>query len=62
MHLLANLVSAGIRLVPLGQVAGQRSMEKLKPVIDDMIETIIVEKIENLGTAAPIIDWASMLA
>jgi urease accessory protein len=56
----ANLVSAGIRLVPLGQVAGQRCMEELKLSIDDMLEATILGKIENLGTAAPIIDWASM--
>jgi urease accessory protein len=55
-----NLVSAGIRLVPLGQVAGQRCIEELKSSINDMTETIFLGKIEDLGTAAPIIDWASM--
>ena len=55
----ANLVSAGIRLVPLGQISGQRSIESLKPVIEEMIKTILSGKLEDLGTAAVIIDWAS---
>ena len=55
----ANLVSAGIRLMPLGQVAGQRSIEALKPVITGMAKTIVLEKLEDLGTAAVVIDWAS---
>jgi urease accessory protein len=55
----ANLVSAGIRLVPLGQVAGQRSIESLKPVVKEMAEMIVLAKSEDLGTAAVIIDWAS---
>ena len=54
-----NLVSAGIRLVPLGQISGQRSIESLKPVIEEMIKTILSGKLEDLGTAAVIIDWAS---
>ncbi|MFP6713090.1 MAG: urease accessory protein UreF [Rhodospirillales bacterium] len=56
----ANLVSAGVRLVPLGQIAGQRCLQTLKPVITEITEAAITGKYDDLGTAAPLIDWASM--
>jgi urease accessory protein len=56
----ANLISAGVRLVPLGQIAGQRTQEKLKPIIEQATEAALSGDLENLGTAAPLIDWASM--
>jgi len=56
----ANLISAGVRLVPLGQIAGQRCMEALKPDIIETTELALSGKFDNLGTAAPLIDWASM--
>jgi urease accessory protein len=56
----ANLISAGVRLVPLGQIAGQRMQEKLKPVIEQATEAALCGDIEYIGTAAPLIDWASM--
>jgi urease accessory protein len=56
----ANLVSAGVRLVPLGQIAGQRSMEALKGVITDTAQNALEGRFDDLGAAAPLIDWASM--
>ena len=56
----SNLVSAGIRLIPLGQVAGQKCMKKLTSVIIKTAEAAISGKFNDLGTANPIIDWASM--
>jgi urease accessory protein len=57
---VANLVSAGVRLVPLGQIAGQRTQEALKPVIENATEAALEGEFDDLGTATPIIDWASM--
>jgi urease accessory protein len=56
----ANLISAGVRLVPLGQIAGQRCMEALKPFITETVEFALAGSFDDLGTAAPLIDWASM--
>ncbi len=56
----ANLVSAGVRLVPLGQVAGQRCMEALKPVITARKDAALGGGFDDLGSAAPLIEWASM--
>ncbi|MBT3990928.1 MAG: urease accessory protein UreF [Rhodospirillaceae bacterium] len=55
-----NLVSAGIRLVPLGQIAGQRSIEALKPTVAATSQAVLDGELDTLGTAAPVIDWASM--
>jgi urease accessory protein len=55
-----NLVSAGIRLIPLGQTAGQRIMVKLEAPILAAAEAALVRKPEDIGTAASMADWASM--
>jgi urease accessory protein len=44
----------------LGQIAGQRCLQTLKPVITEITEAAITGKYDDLGTAAPLIDWASM--
>ncbi len=56
----SNLVSAGVRLIPLGQVAGQRCIESIKSNINSSIEAALHDNFEEIGTAAPIIDIASM--
>ena len=58
--LAANLVSAGIRLIPLGQTDGQRALASLEPVVERV--TVVAQRtpLEEVTTAAPIIDWCSM--
>jgi len=56
----ANLVSAGVRLVPLGQTDGQRALASLKPVIERVTVAAQLTPLEEVATAAPIIDWCSM--
>jgi len=56
----SNLVSAGVRLIPLGQSAGQRCIESIKPTINTSIRAALCDDFENVGTAAPIIELASM--
>ena len=55
-----NLVSAGIRLIPLGQTAGQRIMVKLEAPILAAAEAALTRDPRDIGTAAPMADWASM--
>jgi urease accessory protein len=56
----ANLISAGVRLIPLGQTEGQRAIAALEPVIARTAQTAMTTPLGEIGTAAPMIDWCSM--
>ncbi len=58
----ANLMSAGVRLVPLGQTNGQRAIAALEPVIDQTTSTILAfeEPLHHLASNTFINDWCSM--
>lgn len=56
----ANLVSAGVRLVPLGQSDGVRAMRALEPIIADLAVRAKSADMEALGGFAPRIDIASL--
>jgi urease accessory protein len=55
-----TLVSAGGRLIPLGQSDGQRVIAELEGVVADAAETVLVSPLGEIGTAAPPLDWCSM--
>jgi urease accessory protein len=56
----ANLVSAGVRLIPLGQLAGQRVIDKLRPAIVAATEAALKQRSKDVGSAAAMIDWTSI--
>lgn len=56
----ANLVSAGVRLIPLGQTDGQRLIAELEPAIDAAARHALTTPLDEVGTAAPLVDWCSM--
>jgi len=56
----ANLVNAGVRLIPLGQSDGQRAVAALEPAVLTVAEAALVSTADDLGTAAVMVDWASM--
>ncbi|MCK8785031.1 urease accessory protein UreF [Roseomonas sp. NAR14] len=56
----ANLVSAGVRLVPLGQTDGQAATAALLPAVQGATETALLAGPDDLGTAAPVLDLFSM--
>lgn len=58
--LAANLVSAGVRLVPLGQTDGQRALAALVPVIRRATAAALVTDLDDLGTSVPLVERASM--
>ena len=58
--LAANLVSAGLRLIPLGQTDGQRIIADLASAIADTAQRALAAELETAGSAAPLIDWCSM--
>lgn len=58
--LAANLVSAAVRLVPLGQTDGQRALAALEPAVLAAAEAAPSRPLESLGSATPVVEWASM--
>ena len=56
----ANLVSAGVRLIPLGQSDGQAALAALEPGVARAAGQAMVIAIDDLGSAAPLLDLASM--
>jgi urease accessory protein len=56
----ANLVSAGARLIPLGQTRAQIAIAQLSPVITGIAERAQATSLDDLGTAAPAIELCSL--
>lgn len=56
----ANLVSAGVRLIPLGQTQGQSVLAGLEPAVADAARAGEAADLETIGSAAPLADLASM--
>jgi urease accessory protein len=60
LALVANVVSAGVRLIPLGQTDGQRTLAALAPAIATMAERAAVMPLDDVGSATLRADIASM--
>lgn len=56
----ANLVSAAVRIIPLGQTDGQKALAALAPVVADLLPRVLAQPLDRLASAAPMLDWASM--
>ena len=56
----ANIVSAGVRLIPLGQSDGQRVIAALEAPIAATLEAALAVPLEDLGGAAVLADLAAM--
>ena len=56
----ANLVSAAVRLVPLGQTDGQRVTARLMPVAEAAVSKALNTPVDEVATATPVVDVASM--
>jgi urease accessory protein len=57
---MANLVSAGVRLIPLGQTDGQRTIAALEGAVTNAVERALATSLDDLATAATMVDWTSM--
>jgi urease accessory protein len=55
----ANLVSAGARLIPLGQTDAQIAIARLAPLITRVRERALQTELQDLGTAAPMLELGS---
>jgi urease accessory protein len=58
--LAANLISAGVRLIPLGQTDGQRVLAALEPVIAATVARALATPLDEVGSAAFRADLASL--
>jgi urease accessory protein len=58
--LTANLISTGVRLIPLGQTDGQRVLAALEPVVAATAERALTTGLDEVGSAAFRADLASM--
>jgi urease accessory protein len=58
--LAANLVSAGVRLIPIGQTDGQRVLAALEPVVAATAKRALATALDEVGGAAFRADLASM--
>ena len=56
----ANLVSAAVRAIPLGQTDGQRAIAALEQEIMHATDIVMTSHPQDIGTATPLVDWASM--
>jgi urease accessory protein len=54
------LVTAGVKLIPLGQTDGQRVVAVLEAVVEDVADMALARSLDDLGGAAPMIDLLSM--
>jgi urease accessory protein len=56
----SNLVSAGLRLIPLGQTDGQRVLAGLEPLIAECARQALTCPLDEVGSAAFLVDISSM--
>ncbi len=56
---VSNLVSAGIRLIPLGQTSGQRILAHLQAAVLTAANDVLKRDPADIGAAAPLVEWTS---
>jgi urease accessory protein len=57
----ANLISAALRTVPLGQTDGQLALAALERAVNAAAQAaMIVASLDEVGTATPLLDWCSL--
>ena len=57
----ANLISAAVRTVPLGQSDGQVALAALEPAVQTATDAALtVVSLDEVGTGTPLLDWCSI--
>jgi urease accessory protein len=56
----SNLVSAGLRLIPLGQTDGLKVLASVEPVIHAVAQEALKMTMDEIGSATLMVDWTSM--
>ncbi|MBE7635339.1 urease accessory protein UreF [Sneathiella sp. P13V-1] len=57
--IVSNLVSAAVRIIPLGQTDGQRAIAALSGDVAVQVQRTLEFTIEDLGSSAMMVDWCS---
>lgn len=57
---VANWISAGVRLVPLGQTDGQRVLAALEPIVEKTVARALKTPLDQVGSSAFRSDLATM--
>lgn len=57
----ANLISAALRTVPLGQTDGQLALAALERAVDAAVQSsMVVDSLDEVGSGTPLLDWCSL--
>jgi urease accessory protein len=56
----SNIVSAGLRLIPLGQTDGLKVLASIEPVIHAVTQVALGMALVEIGSATLMVDWCSM--
>lgn len=56
----ANLISAGVRIIPLGQTEGQRALARLEATVAAVVTDALAASLDDVGGIAILTDIASM--
>ncbi|MGZ8408622.1 MAG: urease accessory protein UreF [Hyphomicrobium sp.] len=56
----SNLVSAGLRLIPLGQTDGLKVLASVEPVIHAVAQEALGLPMDAIGSATLMVEWTSM--
>lgn len=56
----ANLVSAAVRAIPLGQSDGQRALAALEDAVEAVAAESETAGLDDIGTSAPMAEWSSL--
>ena len=57
---VANFISVAVRLIPIGQIDGQKTLSKLFPTIDRVARQAAVAELDSLGSCTIMSDIAAM--
>ena len=56
----SNLISVAMRLIPIGQTDGQKTLRELSPLILDCVRTVVKSNIDDLGSTCFLSDVSAM--
>ncbi len=56
----ANLIAVGVRIIPIGQQAGQDCLLQLYPTIEKVLQDVIAHNLDHIGGAAMMSDIMAM--
>lgn len=57
---VGNLVSAGIRLIPIGHTDGQIVLAQMETPVTEAVQVALQSQEADWGSATPMVDWTSM--